>query len=222
MINDYTERAKKRLYFAYRFHLKIAVQKLFMLKLRYINKFSSYNLFNGKGKKALDIGCSYGYISQSLQHLGYDVVGIDLSLSALKKASREIMVIHSDALYEPFRKHVFDLIILFDIIEHVEKPLKLIFNSLKLLNDNGVCLISTPYRGIIQKIYDTIRREEHKYVFTDHLLLKFLKVSQNSYVIIKYLLLPIPPNIFNRYFIVCNTPAIITSDMIIILKKKKY
>ncbi|MEM1574268.1 MAG: class I SAM-dependent methyltransferase [Candidatus Methanomethylicaceae archaeon] len=219
IINDYTGRAKKRLYFAYRFYLKDAVQQLFILKLRYANKFSPYNLFNGKGKKALDVGCSYGYISRFLQHLGYTVVGIDLSFLALRKASRKIMVVHNDAQYAPFKQHAFDLIILFDIIEHVERPLKLIYNSLNMLNDNGVCLISTPHRGIIQKIYDIIRNEEHKHIFTDHSLLKSLKRISTSHIIIKYLLLPIPPNLFNRYFIIPNTPSFITSDMVIMVKR---
>ena len=50
------------------------------------SKFSGSNLLEGTGKKALDVGCAYGYSSNALESLGYETVGVDVSAWGVKQA----------------------------------------------------------------------------------------------------------------------------------------
>lgn len=54
--------------------------------LRFASKLAKLDLLNGRGKKALDVGCGSGYGLLTLKLLGYDVYGFDIDLHHVKKA----------------------------------------------------------------------------------------------------------------------------------------
>jgi len=98
---------------------------------------SKYNI---KGK-ILDYGCGTGGTSLELQEFG-TVIGTDISAKALELASTKIKTITISDLqnYENY----FDVITLFDVLEHVNDDKTLLSKLCQFLKNNGLVLITVP------------------------------------------------------------------------------
>lgn len=107
------------------------------------------NVKSKTGGLALDIGCGYGYSCNICQELGYSIYGTDISSHALRQAKKignldNLLV--CDAQKElPFRIK-FDLVVCFDVLEHLEKPEIMIKHTFKALKNKGIFVASTPNR----------------------------------------------------------------------------
>src|SRR5262245_55759586 len=99
--------------------------------------------------RALDVGCAAGFALTALQRLGYDVQGVEISREMVEVARRRLgaeRVHHgtldglaaSGALRGPF-----DLITLFDVVEHVEDPIALLAAAKRLLAPGGIVVLET-------------------------------------------------------------------------------
>ncbi|MEM2226101.1 MAG: class I SAM-dependent methyltransferase, partial [Candidatus Bathyarchaeia archaeon] len=109
-------------YFGYRHRLKGAIQRHYLNILKWANRRSPWNVLEGNGKSALDIGCAYGFVVELLRKLGYDAKGIDLSRHAVrnhKGLMSDLDLIIGDAQELPFRRESFDLITCFETLEHL-------------------------------------------------------------------------------------------------------
>lgn len=62
--------------------------------------FSAHGIVDGKGKKALDLGCGSGFQAIPLAEAGYAVVGVDISTELLRQLGENardgITLVHSD------------------------------------------------------------------------------------------------------------------------------
>lgn len=109
-----------------------------------------------KNKKVLDIGTGYGDGAYYLLSMGAkQVIGIDNSKMAIaeakKKFSQKGLVFEvMDALSLRFPKGYFDVIIAYEIIEHlpIEKHKVLLGNIKSVLKKDGIVLISTPNQPV--------------------------------------------------------------------------
>tara|TARA_Y100000768_G_C23966205_1_gene678007 strand:- start:486 stop:1187 length:702 start_codon:yes stop_codon:yes gene_type:complete len=124
------------------------------IRIKYIlNQLDS----NIKNIDVLDLGCGGGLVSEPLARLGANVTGIDFVENNIKvaklhskKKNLNIKYISKDIENLDIKKK-FDLIIMFEILEHLddwEKFLKKIKINLK---KNGKIIISTINRNIISK-----------------------------------------------------------------------
>lgn len=109
-----------------------------------IKKFSKKVIKNGK---ILDLGCGPGHHSKYFSSLGFDVVGIDLSVEMIEIARREsVKSVFQvmDILELNFEKDTFDGIWSSASLLHVPKiKMKFVLKKLKeILVDNGVLYIS--------------------------------------------------------------------------------
>lgn len=80
-----------------------------------------------KFSRLLSVGCSYGMELQKVSKMLNinKAIGIDISEITIKmaeKVSSSCIFIVGDACYLPFNNDSFDLVILSDIIEHIEQP----------------------------------------------------------------------------------------------------
>jgi len=104
------------------------------------------------GKTVLDIASGEGYGSALLARTAQRVVGVDLDQEAVKHAAAKYPLANLE-----FRRgtigeipvegsHVFDVIVSFETIEHVEEEQQLRFGAevKRLLKSQGVLLVSTP------------------------------------------------------------------------------
>jgi len=121
-----------------------------------------------KSKKILDIGCNYGSLIYNLYKNGYkNVYGIDINKKSIRNGQKNYKEIKNKIkIYTgkkiPWRKEHFDIILMFDVIEHipeVEKFLKLEVN--RVLKRNGLLIFQTPNK-IINIIWIYIKNKKIK------------------------------------------------------------
>jgi len=89
-------------------------------------------------KVVLDYGCGGGWLSLLLSNWGFEVVGIDASMSMVRKAKlicHEADFIVCDAMRLPFRDKVFDCMIGISILHHLN--LTKAFKELKRISHAG-------------------------------------------------------------------------------------
>ncbi|MEM3673574.1 MAG: class I SAM-dependent methyltransferase [Candidatus Bathyarchaeia archaeon] len=128
--------------------------------IRWGSKVSRQNLLNGLGKTALDIGCAYGYSINILESLGYKTYGADISRHAIRRAKANCVsctgnfIVCDAQAGLPF-KAAFDLITCFDVLEHLENPLKAIENMISLCK--GVLLCTTPNKAVEKPIRSVMK-----------------------------------------------------------------
>jgi len=99
----------------------------------------------------LDAGCGTGYGARELTNAA-SVAGIDTSAEALLLARREFGGPHVGFLRAacealPFRDASFDLVVAFEVIEHLEHWQQLLTEAKRVLRPAGVLLVSTPNKA---------------------------------------------------------------------------
>ncbi len=101
--------------------------------------------------KILEIGCGLGYLTYSLNVLGYDATGLDISQDAIEKAISNFgnTYIKANILdSSSFMNNEYDYIIMTELIEHVEDPMKMIEAACQYLKTDGKLLITTPNKDL--------------------------------------------------------------------------
>ena len=96
-----------------------------------------------KNKKVLDIGCASGYLASFLKEKGCLIDGIDTDEESIKEAKKYFNAYVLDISKEDI-KGKYDVIILGDILEHLEHPDKILFKLKDNLNKDGYIVISLP------------------------------------------------------------------------------
>jgi len=102
----------------------------------------------GEGRKVLEIGCSIGGVSNLLVERGFRVWASDISSYAVKNAKKltpKAKFLTLDIEKKIPLKEKFDIIICFEVVEHLENPEKGIATIYTALNKKGKAVISTPY-----------------------------------------------------------------------------
>lgn len=102
------------------------------------------------GKKALDIGCGGGLFLAALKRAGADVTGIELSdtrayYATTKHGFEVVKRPIEDKYWESFARS-YDIVTLWDVIEHVNFPQGTLKAAVRMLKPGGVLLIDTPCR----------------------------------------------------------------------------
>jgi 2-polyprenyl-3-methyl-5-hydroxy-6-metoxy-1,4-benzoquinol methylase len=107
-----------------------------------------------EGKKVLDYGCGSGYGAHFLASHGSHVTGIDISQDAIEYAEKNYVA--SNLSYQqvhpaedgplPFEDSSFDVVISFQVIEHVYDIDAYLSEIRRVLVDGGVFLCATPDR----------------------------------------------------------------------------
>lgn len=101
-------------------------------------------------KKALDIGCGGGLFLSKLKGEGAVVIGIELSDTrayyAKTKHGLEIIKRTIEDKYWKEHHGDFDIVTLWDVIEHVNYPFATLRSAADMLKSGGVLLIDTPCR----------------------------------------------------------------------------
>ena len=112
-------------------------------------------------RRVLDLGAGAGYGSERLSKIAKSVVAIDLAVDAMRYArehhpGRNVHHVAASAEKLPFRKGSFDLVVAFEILEHVHDQPGLLAEVRRVLTPEGIFVVSTPNR-----LYYTDERNEH-------------------------------------------------------------
>lgn len=120
--------------------------------------------------KILEIGCGLGYLTYALRSENYDVLGLDISEEAIDNAKQNFgnyFICEDLFKYVETNNESFDIIILTEVIEHVEQPIEFIEAILKLLNKKGKVILTTPNRTLspLDIVWDTEAPPVHHWWF---------------------------------------------------------
>lgn len=118
--------------------------------------------------RILDIGCSFGAFIKTAKNTGWQAYGIEISkhMADFTKRKMQLNVFHGTLEEAKYPKGFFDVITMFDVLEHVPNPRKTIKECNKILKNNGLLVIQTP---AIDSLYSKIRGKKWDYYGLQHL-----------------------------------------------------
>jgi len=102
------------------------------------------------GRSVLDAGCGVGYGSgEFTAGLPALYVGVDRSLDAIRLAQRRYagplrLFLGADLVALPFADGQFDIVLSFEVLEHIREVDRYLAQLRRVLRPGGTCVISTP------------------------------------------------------------------------------
>ena len=158
----------------------------------YLLPYFQKHIPNFHRKKVLEVGCAEGGLLDSLQSIGMDVHGIELSPERAKMAKQKndtLKVLVGD-ITDPelitMLNEKFDMIIMREVIEHVSDKYSAFKNLKDLLKDNGYLFVSfppkrSPFAGHQQTGKSFLKMIPYLHIFPSGLL-KFIakRFRENS------------------------------------------
>lgn len=145
-----------------------------------------------KGNRILDIGCGYGVFLKVCDEYGLETYGIDIvedAINKAKKVTKAKLYVHDvNKGLEMFEDEFFDMVTLFDVIEHLQCPYNVLREIHRVLKKKGKIVITTPnLNGILRYLkkdkWHGFHDKTHLYLFTP-IALKFL-VERAGFKIVK-------------------------------------
>ncbi|HUT35646.1 MAG TPA: class I SAM-dependent methyltransferase [Planctomycetota bacterium] len=117
-------------------------RRYFARRLRQIEKFAP------RGGRILDVGCSKGYFLEAARANGWEAVGVELNRRAVEDArARGLDVRHGDLCDLALDEESFDVVTLFDVLEHTAAPRALLAACRAVLRLGGLLVVTTPDIG---------------------------------------------------------------------------
>ena len=104
-----------------------------------------------KGSRVLDIGTAGGAFLDAATRFGYDATGLEPSRYLVEQGTRRgLKVLQGTIDSHPFERGSFDMVCLWDVIEHLTDPKASLARIRELLKPDGVLLINYPDIGTWQ------------------------------------------------------------------------
>jgi ubiquinone/menaquinone biosynthesis C-methylase UbiE len=101
-----------------------------------------------KPKRVLDIGCARGFHVYFFRKFGVEAYGVDISRYAIERAPKSVKryLFVTDCEHEnlPFSDGYFDLVTMFEVIEHLSNYDHALNEVNRVLSDGGKLFITTP------------------------------------------------------------------------------
>lgn len=117
------------------------------------------------GSKVLDVGCGVGGMLVSLSDR-YEAYGTDTSTLAIEFCRKRGLknVFECDLKGLPLPNLEFDLIMLLDVIEHVDDDLGLLREAFGRLKKGGIVLVTVPAYQFLWTRHDDLNHHKRRYV----------------------------------------------------------
>lgn len=113
--------------------------------------------------RLIDIGCGAGNMPKAIKHYrpDLDVYGLELARGALTEGQRDargVTFVEGSAEQIPFPDATFDAVVMFDVLEHVPEPARLLAEVQRILRPGGVFHIFCPLEGDLKNPYGWLWR----------------------------------------------------------------
>jgi 2-polyprenyl-3-methyl-5-hydroxy-6-metoxy-1,4-benzoquinol methylase len=95
--------------------------------------------------RLLDVGCTTGFFLEAAAERGWDAHGMELNPYAAQVALAKGLQVRQQMIEEAdYEPESFDAVTIFDVVEHVRKPVEMLEKVASLLRPGGVVLLYTP------------------------------------------------------------------------------
>lgn len=93
----------------------------------------------------IDVGCGLGDYTYLFKTLGAVSIGLDINIQYIKKAkNKQINFIIASATEPPFKETTIDIYFINEVLEHINKDIKVISEAYKIIKRNGLICVYAP------------------------------------------------------------------------------
>jgi 2-polyprenyl-3-methyl-5-hydroxy-6-metoxy-1,4-benzoquinol methylase len=172
-----------------------------------------FNKFINAKQKIIEVGAGTGSVSRALLASGYKVAVGELHLSGLYYAkSYGINELYQFDIYNPPFINEFDVVGMFDVLEHLENEALVLHNIAKILTPKGKVILTVPAHGWLWNRDDKIAG--HKCRYTKKQLISTVKEAGFKVLEVRYFFIFILPLLWLR--------AIVNRDDGSVVKEEEY
>ena len=118
--------------------------------------------------KVLDIGCGAGGLVHAFHTLGADAYGVDISETAVLQAAKiitgRVQILDVDCQPLPFETRRFDLITAIMVLQHLQRPGRIISEIWRVLHPGGITVVFVPlipFESALWQVLKMSRDLEH-------------------------------------------------------------
>jgi SAM-dependent methyltransferase len=137
-------------------------------------RFSFVSRHLGRPGRLLDVGCAAGFFMKVAEERGWEVNGVELSAEIAQHAVNRFGFkgIHVGTLdTAPHAKGSFDLVTMWDVVEHVPDPRALLARARELLKPGGALVLETQnvdssFARLLGPRWQHYKHDEHLYHFS--------------------------------------------------------
>ncbi len=142
----------------------------FLARNRVICKLAAKALAETGHGRILEVGCGTGFVLRALEKefAGMQVTGMDLFLEGLQLANRRVTcgLVQGDLSAPPFESG-FDLVGMFDVLEHMEDDRAVLNHLYKLVKPGGSLLLTVPADPGLWSYFDVASCHFRRYSMKD-------------------------------------------------------
>jgi len=119
-----------------------------------------------KTGRLLEVGSGYGFFLEMASNAGWDAVGVEISSYACKVAESKGCKVYNCSLEDiPFNPESFDVIVMWDVIEHFTSPARIVHQCFNLLRPGGALILKTPNARALVPSFAPIRAIYRHFVY---------------------------------------------------------
>ena len=134
--------------------------------------------------RILDVGCSTGDFLSYAKSKGWEVYGSELAelTATIARQKLDCEVRHGMFENSGFEANYFDVVTMWDVVEHVLEPQRLVAEALRILRPGGVLVFFTPnYNSLTRRLifdrWSAIIPERHLCVFDQTTITRLIEQS---------------------------------------------
>jgi len=136
------------------------------------------------GGRLLDVGCALGGFLDVAKQNGYSVSGVEISKSAAEYVNKrlELEVHNGDLPSANLPSDHFDVITMWDVIEHLDSPHPTLSEIHRVLRQDGVVVLTTgdassTWAKLTGKYWHLLTPPQHLYFYTPESLTRVLELN---------------------------------------------